>query len=247
VLNRREGPTQNRAPLQYSTVKYRRAYDGCVDEATTRPAAPAAPRRRAGRLASGGVIREAATALFLRNGYLGTSIDEIAAQAGVSKQTVYTHFADKEQLFTELVRGNSTVAEEFIQALAGLPETDDLERDLGHLARRYVAAVIQPRVLQLRRLVIGESGRFPELARSYHEHVPERVISTLADCLRRLGDRGLLRVDDPALAASHLAWLILAVPLDRAMFCGDGTFPPAELDRFADAGVRVFLAAYGRS
>jgi TetR/AcrR family transcriptional regulator, mexJK operon transcriptional repressor len=196
-------------------------------------------------MASGEVIREAATALFLRKGYLGTSMDEIAAQAGVSKQTVYTHFADKEQLFTDLVRSTMDVADEFIQVVTDrLPETDDLDGDLRDLARLYVTSVIQPRVLQLRRLVIGEAGRFPELARTYYERAPDRVISALASCLQRLRERGLLGLEDPVLAASHLAWLILAVPLDRAMFCGDDSFTPAELERFADEGVRVFLAAY---
>ena len=156
-------------------------------------------------MASGEVIREAATELFLRKGYLGTSMDEIAAQAGVSKQTVYTHFADKEQLFTDLVRSTMGVADEFIQVVTDrLPETDDLERDLGELARLYVTSVIQPRVLQLRRLVIGEAGRFPELARAYYERAPDRVIGTLTSCLRRLRERRLLHIKDPLLAASHL-------------------------------------------
>lgn len=188
---------------------------------------------------------EAATALFLRSGYQGTSMDEIAAQAGVSKQTVYTHFADKEQLFTELVRGNTGRAGAFIESITALEATDDLERDLGELARRYITSVIQPGVLQLRRLVIGEAGRFPELAREYYEGVPLRVIHTLAATLERLAGRGLLSVDDPQVAATHLAWLVLAAPMDRAMFLGSDDVPArAELERLADAAVRVFLAAY---
>ncbi len=207
----------------------------------------AAPTKRAGRLASAGVILDAATTLFLRNGYLGTSMDEIAALAGVSKQTVYTHFADKERLFTDLVRGNTDRVEEFLTLASALQDTDDLEKDLRDLARRYIASVIRPQVLQLRRLIIGEAGRFPELARTYYERVPERVVATLASHMQRLAERGLLRLDDPLLAAHHLAWLILAIPMDRAMFCGDDEgFTAADLERFADAGVRVFLAAYGR-
>jgi TetR/AcrR family transcriptional regulator, mexJK operon transcriptional repressor len=174
-------------------------------------------------------------------------MDDIAALAGVSKQTVYTHFADKERLFTDLVRGNADVVDGFVDAMTlMLDDTDDLEGDLRELARRYVTSVIQPRVLQLRRLVIGESGRFPDLARAYYERAPERVIATLASRLRHLAERGLLHVDDPLLAANHLAWLVLAIPLDRAMFCGsDERLTTAELERLADAGVRVFLAAYG--
>jgi TetR/AcrR family transcriptional repressor of mexJK operon len=205
------------------------------------------PRRRAARLASAPVILEAATTLFLRNGYLGTSVDDIAALAHVSKQTVYTHFADKEQLFAELVRGNISRVDTFIESVtSGLGETDAVEHDLCAFARRHVHAVVQPEAVQLRRLVIGEAGRFPDLAREYHQRVPQRVIAALASQLQRLTQRGLLRVPDPLLAANHLAWLILGRSLDAAMFgADDEQSKPADLDRFADRAVEVFLGAYG--
>jgi TetR/AcrR family transcriptional repressor of mexJK operon len=207
---------------------------------------PPPPKQRAGRMASAGVIMDAATQLFLRNGYLGTSIDDIATLAHVSKQTVYTHFQDKEQLFAELIRANTERADDFVQALASvLHDTDDVERDLRLLARRYISSVIQTPVLQLRRLVIGESGRFPELARAYYERVPRQVIAALATQLEALMRRGLLRLHDPVLAANHLAWLILGMPLDEAMFGTDGPkHSAAELEHLADAAVDAFLAAY---
>ena len=203
--------------------------------------------RRAGRLASGGVIREAATTLFLRSGYLGTSMEEIATLAGVSKQTVYTHFADKERLFTDLILGATDRANDFLQHLTVLPETDDVETDLRQVARRYLATVLNPELLQLRRLVIGESGRFPDLARTYYERAPGRTVAALASCFQRLAERGILRLEDPTLATRHFAYLVLGAPLDRAMFCGDGELRPSELERQADAAVRVFLAAYRRA
>jgi len=211
------------------------------------PERQALPKKRAGRLASAGVIMEAATELFLRKGYSGTSMDEIAALAGVSKQTVYTHFTDKERLFTDLVLRNTERVDEFVDALTLLLQgSDDLETALSELARRYITSVIQPQVLQLRRLVIAEAGQFPELARSYYERVPERVLATLASRLQDLADRGLLHLDDPRLAANHFVGLILWMPLDSAMFCGDDeSLTATGLERLADAGVRVFLAAYG--
>jgi TetR/AcrR family transcriptional repressor of mexJK operon len=210
------------------------------------PADLAQPRRRAARLASAPVILEAATTLFLRNGYLGTSVDDIAALAHVSKQTVYTHFADKEQLFGELVRGNISRVDTFIDSVtAGLGETTALEDDLRGFARRHIRAVVQPEAVQLRRLVIGEAGRFPDLAREYYERVPQRVIAALARQLTRLAERGLLRIPDPSIAANHLAWLILGLPLDAAMFGADGNADaPRDLDRLADTAVDAFLAAY---
>src|SRR2546430_6029030 len=102
-------------------------------------------RKRAGRLQSGGVIREAATALFLRSGYLGTSMDEVAALAGVSKQTVYTHFSDKEALFAALVDRSTAHAEAFLETLAvGPEEGGDVAGGLPAPGRRYIASVVQP-------------------------------------------------------------------------------------------------------
>jgi TetR/AcrR family transcriptional repressor of mexJK operon len=192
------------------------------------------------------VILEAATTLFLQNGYSGTSMDEIAALAGVSKQTVYTHFTDKERLFSELVLLNTHRVDAFIDTLAPLlGESHDLERDLRDLARGYITVVIQPEVIRLRRLVIAEGGRFPELARSYYERVPNRTLATLASHLQNLADRGLLQIEDAQLAAVHFAALILWLPLDRAMFRADVVpAKPAELERLADAAVKVFFAAY---
>jgi TetR/AcrR family transcriptional repressor of mexJK operon len=202
--------------------------------------------RRAPRLASGGAIREAATRLFLEKGYQATSMDEIAAAARISKQTIYTHFPSKEQLFAELVLGNTERVEDFAAGLVRLfRESEGLEDGLRQVARMYAGLVIQPEVLRLRRLVLAEAGRFPELARTYYERVPERVYDVLASLLDELSDAGRLHADDTRLAAQHFAWLIVGIPLDRGMF-----LPPTEasggigVDELADAAVRVFLSAY---
>jgi TetR/AcrR family transcriptional regulator, mexJK operon transcriptional repressor len=194
------------------------------------------------------VILEAATTAFLRNGYLGTSMDEIAALAGVSKQTVYKHFADKERLFADIILGTiDQVGEPFYAGIDTLQDTDDLEKDLGELARRLITIVMQPQVLALRRLVIAEAERFPQLGRAYYERGPERTAATLASHFQRLAERGLQRLDDPLRAANHFNWLVTSIPLNQVMLCGDADrFTAADLEDFADSGVRVFLAAYGQ-
>lgn len=192
------------------------------------------------------VIVDAATTLFLRHGYLGTSMDQIAAFAAVSKPTVYKFFPDKEQLFTAIVLDTLDLASApFLTELSQLAESDQLAADLPALARRYLATVIQPPVLQLRRLVIGASHQLPELARAYYERAPEQTLRALAGCFRRLADRGLLRMADPEQAAAHFAFLVLGRALDKSLFCGDQPFTPAELAAQADAGASAFLAAYG--
>lgn len=210
------------------------------------PAPATPPRRRARRLGSGDAILEAATRLFLEKGYQATSTDEIAAAAGVSKQTIYTHFAKKEELFARLVLGNAERADAFVADIPSIARgADDLAAGLGELAGRYLRLVIRPEVLRLRRLVIGEASRFPELARAYFEAVPERVYQALSGLFAELGREGRLRVTDPELAAHHFAWLLLGWPLDRGMFIVDAEpAEDAELERLAREGVRAFLAAY---
>jgi TetR/AcrR family transcriptional regulator, mexJK operon transcriptional repressor len=192
-------------------------------------------------------ILEAATDAFLRNGYLGTSMDEIAATAAVSKQTVYRHFADKERLFTEIVAAAVDEAGEPLESeVRELAESGDLEASLRDLARRQLDAVMQPRLMQLRRLVIGEAGRFPELGRGFYERGAARSVERFAEAFARLADRGALELDDPELAAAHFNWLVMSAPVNRAMLLGDAEIPsPAELDGYARTGVRAFLAAYG--
>jgi TetR/AcrR family transcriptional repressor of mexJK operon len=193
-------------------------------------------------------IVDAATTLFLRDGYRGTSMDEIAALAAVSKQTVYKHFADKQSLFSEMVTGTvDQVSDPVHDEVLALEDSGDVEADLRGLARRLLARVMQPRILQLRRLVIGEAARFPELGRVFYERGPGRTITALATVFERLAERGVLELDDPRLAAAHFNWLVMSIPLNRAMFLGEDQPPArAELNRYADAGVRAFLAAYAR-
>ena len=196
-----------------------------------------------------GAILEAAATLFLRNGYRGTSMDEIAALATVSKQTVYKHFADKESLFSEIVTGTvKEVSDPVHDEVRKLEDSGDLEAALSGLARDLLRMVMQPRILQLRRLVIGEAGRFPDLGRNFYEQGPGRTIAALATVFEQLAERGVLRLDDPRLAAAHFNWLVMSIPLNRAMLLGnDQPSTRAELNRYADAGVRAFLAAYAQS
>ena len=192
-------------------------------------------------------ILEAATELFLTREYAGTSMEDVASAASVSKQTVYKHFSDKQTLFREVALGSVGHVGSLFQAeIAATAEAVDVRAALQALARSYVNAVVKPAVLRRRQLVLREAGRFPEIARKYHDSGPRRTIGALTAAIARLADRGELVIDDPQVAATQFAFLVIGEPLDTAMFRGVGRGRSRrDLNALADAGVEVFLAAYG--
>ncbi|WP_309645944.1 TetR/AcrR family transcriptional regulator [Phenylobacterium sp.] len=193
-------------------------------------------------------ILDAATEIFLRHGYLGASMDDVAAQAEVSKQTVYKQFESKEALFVEIVSGMTGSAGDKVQLeIAKLGEQDDPEAELLAYAERQLIVVLTPRLMQLRRLVIGEANRFPALGRALYDGGPGRAVAGLAQAFARWSERGLLETQDPQAAASHFNWLVMGEPVNNAMLLGDDAIPEAAaLRRHAVDAVRVFMAAYGK-
>jgi len=176
-------------------------------------------------------------------------MDDVAAKAAVSKQTVYKHFSDKEQLFAHIVLATTDAVDEVVRLVASsLGETTDLERDLGALARTLLVTLMQPALLRLRRLVIASADLFPEVGRAWYERGFERVLAALAERFADLTRRGLLDVDDPMLAAHHFSGSLLWIPVNRAMFTGDEHRDSEDaLARYAEEAVRAFLSAYAPS
>jgi len=207
---------------------------------TEPPLGPRSARKRQ-------AILDAAAKVFLSEGFAGASMDAIAAAAGVSKPTVYNHFADKQQLFEQIVTDMiASITQPFYDQIVNLSEDGDLAEHLRELARLLLTGVMQPANLQLRRLVIGEANRFPGLGRAYERQGPQRAVAAWTTAFKRLAEKGLLRIEDPALAAEHFNWLVLSAPLNHAMFSGEDRPPRrAQLKRYTDSAVGVFLAAYG--
>jgi TetR/AcrR family transcriptional regulator, mexJK operon transcriptional repressor len=195
-------------------------------------------------------IIRAATEVFVEHGYLGATTDEVAARASVSKQTLYKHFADKRRLFTEVILDTTVyVVDGLSDAVARRVENaGDVAAALRGLAREWMSSLLQPDVLRLRRLVVAEADRFPEVAKAWFDRGFGPGVSVLGEALQRLAGRGLLRdLDDPTLAAYQFAGLVMYQPMNQAMFAGTAEIPAAdELSRIADSAVEVFMAAYGQ-
>jgi TetR/AcrR family transcriptional repressor of mexJK operon len=192
-------------------------------------------------------IRESAIDAFLASGYEGTTMEEIAVRAGVSKQTVYKHFTDKQHLFADIVLSTTDDMGALIGVIAEkLPATTDLSRDLEHLAETFLVALMQPRVLRLRRLVISSADRFPEISSAWYEKGFERVLAALAGSFRALADRHLLAVDDPTAAAELFVGMLFWIPVNKAMFTGNDDYAAThDLVPVARRAAAAFMNAYG--
>jgi TetR/AcrR family transcriptional repressor of mexJK operon len=194
-------------------------------------------------------IIRAATEVFLRHGYLGATTDEVAARASVSKQTLYKHFADKQHLFAEVILDTTLhVVDGLSNAVAStLQDAQDVRKALRDLADGFLRGLLQPDVLRLRRLVIAEADRFPEVGRAWFDRGFDRTLVILGEAMQGLADRGLLpNLGDPTLAAYQFAGLVMYQPMNQVMFAGTDAVPPAgTLDRIADSAVEMFLATYG--
>ena len=202
---------------------------------------PSGPRAELKRQA----IVRAARALFLRDGF-GIGMDAIAAEAGVSKVTVYNHFGSKEALFTAAIAGalDEPLGSTSPAALEGLAEAEDLRTALIDAARAWVQAVRTNRdVIALRNLVAAEQHRFPELGKAWKSHGPEGHHPAVAGALRTLSDRGRLVIPHLETAIIQL-YALLVFP--HVVFSTYGTHIDDDLtDRLITSGVDMFLSHYG--
>lgn len=192
-------------------------------------------------------ILSAASTLFLKDGFSGTSMDEVAMAAGVSKQTIYAHFRAKEALFVAVVRNMTGQAGDRVQEEVADPPADrDVEDFLLEFAISQLTIVMTAPLMQLRRLVIAEADRFPELGRALHEQGPGRSIRRLARACAAYAEAGSLSMQDPETAASFFNWLVMGAPVNDAMLLGEGSILDGRAIRaHAVEAVRIFLSAYG--
>ena len=192
-------------------------------------------------------IRTAALHLFERDGFARTSMDAIAAAAGVSKRTIYNHYADKETLFLSVVRDTYGALVEAVMAimdkyLTDLADAADVERGFASFARDFAVLVSRSSDRPpLIRLMMAEASHFPQLQADQMR--PRGITAALAERLAKLAARGLLDLPDAEDAANHLFALTMGQVNNRSMF-GTVLPPEDEIVRMATSGVAAFLRAY---
>lgn len=199
----------------------------------------AAQQRKRPPHAARELILKAATEAFVAHGFSGASIDQIAAQAGVSKPTIYSHFQGKEQLFTAIM---NSICDNFEEPFVGPnADTEELSTILIRIADNYTRAILQPGVVAMHRLFVAEAERFPELSRRYYEVGPRRVHQTLAAFFKNRMARGEIRETDPLVLAQFFAAVVIAPMRTRRLFAVESDIDWAGLDRQSREAVALFL------
>lgn len=212
--------------------------------APARRGAPGRPKDPGKRAA----ILEAAKRLFIAHGYEGASMDQIAADARVSKLTVYSHFGDKDSLFTAAIidKLDEQVPATLFQGVRGGADAEPggLRAQLTRIGLAFFALISSEESLAMHRMMMTATGE-THVRQLFWEAGPRRLKAGFAEFLREAIGHGLLRIEDPERAAGQF-FCLLKGDLHMRLMCGVCEPPvPEDIDAHVEASIDMFLRAYG--
>ena len=202
------------------------------------PNGPGRPKDPAKRRA----ILDAAKTLFLSHGYANTSMDAVAAEAGVSKLTVYSHFNDKETLFSSAVMAKceEQLPPLFFELPAGIP----VENVLLNIARGFHQLINSDESVNLHRLMMALGTQDPKLSQIFFEAGPERMVQGMERLLKRINETGALSIDLPRNAAEHFFCLLKGAGNFRLLYCCGEPLSEEASESHVQEVVGLFMRAY---
>lgn len=180
--------------------------------------------------------------VFIREGYTHANMDVIATEAGVTKQTVYAHFKNKENLFAEIVSLVATAGDDVIKAIP--VQAKSLEEKLYSLGLNFIDIVTSAEGLGLTRLAIAESIRQPKLANLYYKSGSQLMLKTLSDELERQNQLGHLDVEDTVSAASYFYTMLKGNYYLKVLLNAEPMPTVSEKKRHIQECVNIFLKLY---
>ncbi|MCV2873741.1 TetR/AcrR family transcriptional regulator [Defluviimonas sp. WL0050] len=188
-------------------------------------------------------VLEGARTVFLRDGFEGASVDDIAAEAGVSKATLYAYFPDKRMLFIEVAKGECQRQADEAEALVTL--TAPPQMVLPVAARKIVDFFLSDFGRSTFRICVAEAERFPELGQEFYATGPGLLNERISAYLTGAVERGELVIEDIPLAAAQFAELCKADIFPCVCFGIKREFSVDDRNRVAMGAVEMFLARYG--
>jgi TetR/AcrR family transcriptional regulator, mexJK operon transcriptional repressor len=188
-------------------------------------------------------VLDGACKVFMRDGFEGASVDDIAREAGVSKATLYSYFPDKRLLFTEILRKECRRLTE--RAEAEIAVVGTVEQMLTMAGERIAEFLMSDFGRSMVRLVMAEGQRFPEIAREFYANGPGMIHDRLVFHFGHMVENGTLKIDDLHLAADQFAQLCKAAVHEKLLFGMAEPITKAEVTRSVNGAVEMFLARYG--
>lgn len=188
-------------------------------------------------------VLDGAREIFLRDGFEGASVDDIARAAGVSKATLYSYFPDKRLLFMEVAKSECRRQADEAEAL--IPDDAPVADVLRMAGERIVGFGQSEFGQKIFRMCVAESERFPQLGHDFYHSGPLLIRERLSVYLAKAVARGEVAIDDVALAADQFAQLCKGDLHDRAIFGVADCCTPRDVARVVDGAVAMFMARYG--
>lgn len=188
-------------------------------------------------------ILSGATAVFRERGYHGTSMDAIVTSTGISKPTLYRHFASKEELFKAILQDEAERLN--IRLEQALNDTGPSSERLTRFAKAYAQAALDPDMMAMARIAIGIALELPELSQHYYDAAHSVTTGICVQLFENMQERGEIAVDDLELAAEQFRALVLTSYYGPLLYRPTRKPSARALDYTIRKGVDVFLRAYG--
>ena len=209
-----------------------------ASEAFTTESARGDAKRRA--------ILEVGRDMFLARGYAATSMSEIAAKVGGSKGTLYNYFRSKEELFSAFISEICAAqAAIYFDPLPPIGEDKDVRESLIDLGVSLLAFLLREEFVAVNRLVVAETGRFPEIGRLFYQSGPVRGEVRFTEVFREAMAAGRFPAGDPKMVGQRLKDLVLSDVYLRRLWGVLGELDEAALRAHVTQSVDIFLRAFG--
>jgi TetR/AcrR family transcriptional repressor of mexJK operon len=188
-------------------------------------------------------ILKVASQLFMENGFNAVTMEAIAEAAPVSKPTLYNHFENKQALFFAVMEVR---ADNLFLAIENEMRSDQsIEETLTRIGHSFLDVVLRPEGIRMFRLMIAESGQFPELGKIFYESGPRKIAALISSYLKKEHDAGRLTVPNPDLSANFYLNMIKGNAHMQCLMALKEKIPPKDRAEVIDYAVSIFLKGHG--
>ncbi|KXJ53179.1 MAG: hypothetical protein AXW17_00960 [Colwellia sp. Phe_37] len=186
-------------------------------------------------------ILVAATLLFTEQGYSSTSMDLIAKNAGVSKQTVYSHFGSKDELFAASIKQK---CDSYQMTEISLDTASEPAEILFVLAKRFLAMLTSKEALAIHKICAYESKSYPQISELFYQEGPERIVNDVAKLMAEFDSKQQLIIPEAKFAALQFLNMVKGECWMRLEFNTKKQISESEINRYLDSSIAMFIKGY---